>query len=46
MSRFIVLAALAIFVSGCQTLPKQQREKEVPSEVGTTAPNGENSPFQ
>jgi hypothetical protein len=45
MKRWLVLAALALFFSGCQSITRPPQEKKAEPAFGSTVPNGENSPF-
>jgi PBP1b-binding outer membrane lipoprotein LpoB len=45
MKRLLMLAALAIVLSGCRSITHPPQEKKPEPEFRSTVPNGESSPF-
>jgi PBP1b-binding outer membrane lipoprotein LpoB len=45
MRRWLLLAALALFFSGCSSITRPPQEKKAQTEFRSEVPNGENSPF-
>jgi hypothetical protein len=45
MRRWLLLAALAIFFSGCQSITRPPQQKKAEPAFGPAVPNGEASPF-
>jgi hypothetical protein len=45
MRRWLLLAALALVLSGCQSITRPPQAKKAEPAFGSTIPNGEASPF-
>jgi hypothetical protein len=45
MRRWLLLAALALFFTGCQSITRPPQEKKAEPVFRSTIPNGETSPF-
>jgi hypothetical protein len=45
MRRWLLLAALALFFTGCQSITHPPQPKKDPAEFRSAVPNGETAPF-